>query len=265
MILTDYHLHSQYSWDSKLHAKDLLDKAISLNYTAIALTEHLDLLPWELSVNGLLSLKEYSAYVDMLKTQYPQLKIIKGIEIGDYHRVKDFASALVREIDLELTLGAVHFLSDQINVAVPLARPLSDEQVKDYYLQNLSLVRECEIDVLAHLGVYKRYYEQQPNEEHALPIVKDIFNVMIEKQIALEINYSPYRKDYGNCLPEPCFLELYKVMGGKLFTIGGDCHHLDHFNDFRHLLPEWALKMKRVQDIDGESDMIKPLPCLLTL
>ncbi|MGI6198256.1 MAG: histidinol-phosphatase HisJ family protein [Candidatus Cloacimonadaceae bacterium] len=265
MILTDYHLHSQYSWDSKLHAKDLLDKAISLNYTAIALTEHLDLLPWELSVNGLLSLKEYSAYVDMLKTQYPQLKIIKGIEIGDYHRVKDFASALVREIDLELTLGAVHFLSEQINVAVPLAYPLSDEQVKDYYLQNLTLVRECEIDVLAHLGVYKRYYEQQPNEEHALPIVKDIFNVMIEKQIALEINYSPYRKDYGNCLPEPCFLELYKDMGGKLFTIGGDCHHLDHFNDFRHLLPEWALKMKRVQDIDGESDMIKPLPCLLTL
>ncbi len=265
MILTDYHLHSQYSWDSKLHAKDLLDKAISLNYTALALTEHLDLLPWELSVNGLLSLKEYSAYVDMLKTQYPQLQIIKGIEIGDYHRVKDFASALVREIDLELTLGAVHFLSDQINVAVPLAYPLSDEQVKDYYLQNLTLVRECEIDVLAHLGVYKRYYEQQPNEEHALPIVKDIFNVMIEKQIALEINYSPYRKDYGNCLPEPYFLELYKDMGGKLFTIGGDCHHLDHFNDFRHLLPEWALKMKRVQDVDGESDMIKPLPCLLTL
>ncbi len=265
MILTDYHLHSQYSWDSNLQAKDLLDKAISLNYTALALTEHLDLLPWELSVNGLLSLKEYSAYVDMLKTQYPQLQIIKGIEIGDYHRVKDFASALVREIDLELTLGAVHFLSDQINVAVPLAYPLSDEQVKDYYLQNLTLVRECEIDVLAHLGVYKRYYEQQPNEEHALPIVKDIFNVMIEKQIALEINYSPYRKDYGNCLPEPCFLELYKDMGGKLFTIGGDCHHLDHFNDFRHLLPEWALKMKRVQDVDGESDMIKPLPCLLTL
>lgn len=265
MILTDYHLHTQYSWDSKLQAKDLIDKAISLNYTAIALTEHLDLLPWELAVNGLLSLKKYSAFVDMAQTQYPQLQIIKGIEIGDYHQVRDFALALVQEIDLELTLGAVHFLSDKINVAVPLARPLSKEQVQDYYLQNLSLVSECEIDVLAHLGVYKRYYEQQPNEEHALPIVKDIFNVMIEKQIALEINYSPYRKDYGNCLPEPCFLELYKDMGGKLFTIGGDCHHLDHFNDFRHLLPEWALKMKRVQDIDGESDMIKPLPCLLTL
>lgn len=265
MILTDYHLHTQYSWDSRLKAKDLIDKAISLNYEAIALTEHLDLLPWELAVNGLLSLKEYSVYVDMIKTQYPQLQIIKGIEIGDYHRVRDFASSLIQEIDLELTLGAVHFLSDQINVAVPLAKPLSDKQVQDYYLQNLTLVSKCEIDVLAHLGVYKRYYEQQPNEDHALPIVKDIFNVMIDKQIALEINYSPYRKDYGNCLPEPCFLELYKDMGGKLFTIGGDCHHLDHFHDFRHLLPEWALQMKRVQDTVGNSDTPKPLSCLLAL
>ena len=265
MILTDYHLHTQYSWDSRLQAIDLIDKAISLNYKAIALTEHLDLLPWELAVNGLLSLKEYSAYVDMIKTQYPQLQIIKGIEIGDYHQVQDFASNLVNEIDLELTLGAVHFLSDQINVAVPLARPLTDEQVKDYYMQNLVLVSECEIDVLAHLGVYKRYYDQQPNEKHILPIVKDIFNIMIDKQIALEINYSPYRKDYSHCLPEPCFLELYKDLGGKLFTIGGDCHHLDHFNDFRHLLPEWALQMKRVQDIDEMRDTPKPLPCLLTL
>ena len=265
MILTDYHLHTQYSWDSKLKAKDLIDKAISLNYTLIALTEHLDLLPWELSVNGLVSLKEYSAYVDMIKTQYPQLQIIKGIEIGDYHQVRDFALNLIQEIDLELILGAVHFLSDRTNVAVPLIRPLSDAQVKDYYLQNLALVSECEIDVLAHLGVYKRYYPQQPNEEHALSIIRDIFNIMIEKQIALEINYSPYRKDYGNCLPEPCFLELYKDMGGNLFTIGGDCHHLDHFNDFRHLLPKWALRMKRVQDIEPTGDTAKPLPFLLTL
>jgi histidinol-phosphatase (PHP family) len=263
MILTDYHLHTQYSWDSRLKAKDLIDKAISLNYTAIALTEHLDLLPWELAVNGLLSLKEYSAFVDVVKAQYPQLQIIKGIEIGDYHQVRDFALALIQEIDLELTLGAVHFLKDKINVAVPLARPLSNEQVKDYYLQNLHLVTECEIDVLAHLGVYKRYYGQQPNEDHALPIVRDIFNVMVDKQIALEINYSPYRKDYGNCLPEPSIMELYKDMGGKLFTIGGDCHHLDHFNDFRHLLPDWALQMKRVQDI--APDNTSPLPCLLTL
>jgi hypothetical protein len=54
-------------------------------------------------------------------------------------------------------------------------------------------------------------------------------------------------------------------MGGKLFTIGGDCHHLDHFNDYRHMLPKWALQMKRVQDTDEAHDKSKPLPCLLTL
>lgn len=248
MILTDYHLHTQYSWDSKLKANDLIDKAICHHYEAIAITEHLDLLPWELSVNGLLSLKDYSQFVDELKLGYPQLKIIKGIEVGDYHRVKDFAASLLYEVDMELCLGAVHFLSDQTNVAIPLPQALSKKQILDYYTQNLALVSKCKIDVLAHLGVYKRYYKQPPNEEHALPIIKEIYQTMIQKHIALEVNYSPYRKAYDGCLPEPWLLELYKEQGGKLFTIGGDCHHLDHFNDFRHLLPDWVLNLKMLKE-----------------
>lgn len=248
MILTDYHIHTQYSWDSHLKAYDLIQKAISLNYKAIAITEHLDLLPWELCENGLLSLKDYSQFVDELKLETPQLKIIKGIEVGDYHQVKDFASSLLAEVDMELCLGAVHFLGNQTNVAIPLPQALSKKQILDYYMQNLDLVSKCEIDVLAHLGVYKRYYKQPPNEEHALPIIKEIYQTMIQKNIALEINYSPFRKDYGACLPEPWLLELYKEQGGKLFTIGGDCHHLDHFDDFRHLLPNWVLNLKMLKE-----------------
>lgn len=240
MILTDYHLHTEYSWDSNLKAIDLINKAISLNYVAVAITEHLDLLPWELGENGLVSLRKYSDGINALKKAYPGLSILKGIEIGDYQAVRDFASALVKEFDFELILGAVHFLSDRTNIAIPLPHPLSPEQITDYYLLNLQLVSQCDIDVLAHLGVYKRYYRYAPDESMAVPVINDIFKTIIARGIALEINYSAYRKSYQRCLPEQWMLDLYIDMGGRLFSIGSDSHHIDHFHDWRHLLPAWT-------------------------
>ncbi len=237
----DYHLHTQYSWDSKLKAEDLINKAIELNYNLIAITEHLDLLPYELSRWGLPSFDKYVKHIASLKERHASapLRIICGIEVGDYHRVRDFARALLSELDLELTLGAVHFLGDNTNVAVPLAKPLSQTQIQDYYIQNLELVRACDIDVLAHLGVFKRYYRKAPDERACLPLIRDIFQTMIDRGIALEINFSGLRKPYGQTIPEPRYIDLYRALGGNLFTIGSDAHLLEHFDLHYDLLPAW--------------------------
>jgi hypothetical protein len=50
--------------------------------------------------------------------------------------------------------------------------------------------------VLAHLGVYKRYYPEAPDESFALSLIKEVFRKMISKGIALELNFSAYRKPY---------------------------------------------------------------------
>ncbi len=243
MILTDYHLHTEYSWDSHLKAENLIAKAISLKYDAIAITEHLDLLPWELGENGLVSLRKYRDRLSELQASYPRLQVLGGIEIGDYQSVRDFASDLISEYDFDLILGAVHFLVDRTNVAIPLPHPLDKSQIEAYYRLNLRLVNDCDIDILAHLGVYQRYYKAVPEESFALPIIKDIFRTLIERGIALEINYSAYRKPLGCCLPNPAVLDLYREMGGRLFSIGSDSHHLDHFHDWRHLLPGWTREL----------------------
>ncbi len=237
----DYHLHTEYSWDSKLKAEDLIDKAISLDYSLIAITEHLDLLPYELARWGLPSFDKYVKHMAALKEKHTSspLRIICGIEVGDYHRVRDFAQEFLAELELELTLGAVHFLDDNTNVAIPLAKPLSRAQIRDYYAQNLELVTTCGIDALAHLGVYKRYYAEAPDESDSLPLIRDIFKTMIEKGIALEVNFSGLRKPYGQTIPEPRYIELYRGLGGELFTIGSDAHFLEHFDLHYELLPAW--------------------------
>lgn len=237
----DYHLHTEYSYDSKLKASDLIYKAIELNYQAIAITEHLDLYSYELTRFGLPSFARYIKQLASLKDQFASspLRIICGVEIGDFQRVSAYANEFLAQLDFELRLGAVHFLSDHTNVAVPLKRPLTASDHEDYYRQNLALVSACEIQVLAHLGVHKRYLTEQPDENHCRGLLADIFQVMIERRIALEINFSALRKPYGRVLPDLWQIDLYRSLGGRLFSIGSDAHLLEHFDLNYHLLPSW--------------------------
>jgi histidinol-phosphatase (PHP family) len=225
----DFHLHTEFSYDSFIKGRELLTRAMELKYDEIAITEHLDLLPQELSVWGLPSLTKYSAYVQALQKEFPDITLHCGIEIGDYHLVKDFAQSLISGFDLFPILGSVHFLSDHSNVAIPLPHPLDKDQITDYYKHNLQLVSTCEIDVLAHLGVYKRYYTQTPDESHAQELIKEIFRVMIARGIALEINFSALSKPYRCVVPEPRYIELYRELGGELFSLGSDAHRLQNF------------------------------------
>jgi histidinol-phosphatase (PHP family) len=202
-----------------------------LGYDAIAITEHLDLLPQELTVFGIPSMTRYKEYLSNLRFQFPQLQIVFGIEIGDYHRVKAMADGIVQAMNFDLILGSVHFVDSHLNIAVPFDPPLSPELITDYYEQNLQLVRDCDIHILAHLGVYKRYYQICPDETHCQSLIDAIFKTMIQKGIALEINYSSFRKTYKSLLPEPSYMQRYAQLGGKLVSIGSDSHRLRHFDD----------------------------------
>jgi len=107
----DYHLHTEYSYDSRMKAKELVDKALALNYDLIAVTEHLDLLPNELLVYGLPAFKKYCQGMQALKERLADtpLKLLCGIEVGDYNRVRPFADCLLEQLDLDLVMGASIF------------------------------------------------------------------------------------------------------------------------------------------------------------
>ncbi len=237
----DLHIHAQFSYDSRIQAEALIEQAILHHYGLIAITEHLDLMPYELTRFGLPSFSKYTALLRSLQPQAAKasLRLLCGVEVGDWHRVKAFADDFLAQLEFDLKLGAVHFLSDHTNVAVPLRRALTAAQTEDYYRQNLQLVQGCDAQVLAHLGVYKRYYSQTPDESHCRGLLRDIFAVLIERGIALEINFSGLRKPYGRLLPETWQIELYREMGGDLFSIGSDAHQLQHFDDHYSALPEW--------------------------
>ncbi len=229
---TDYHIHTDFSSDSSIRLAELLKLASQKNYSALAVTEHLDLKPQELVVYGLPSLLKYKNYLNLIRSQYPEIRIIYGIEVGDFHQVRDYAQKILEQVKFELVLGSVHFLGSQKNISIPFNPRLTAVEIRDYYEQNLALTETCPINVLSHLGVYKRYYETKPDESDSIKIIKQIFKAMISRDIALEINFSSFRKKYQSLLPEPEYLAMYRKLGGKLVTNGSDAHRLQHFHDY---------------------------------
>ncbi|MFA7598524.1 MAG: histidinol-phosphatase HisJ family protein [Candidatus Cloacimonas sp.] len=223
----DYHMHSKFSADSTASMDEMIEKAIATGYQEIAFTEHFDLIPEEIEIYGVPSYRKYSLAIEEMRRRYPEISILKGVELGEYHLCHKLADAIMKNSPPDLKIGSIHTLSNGKNISIPLTFPLVAEDIKDYYESNLQLVKYGDFDILGHLGVQNRYLTKEPDDSFVLHIVKEIFSLIIKKEIALEVNYSGLTKPLADLIPTTKHLKLYKDMGGKLLTIGSDAHSVE--------------------------------------
>lgn len=226
----DYHIHSYFSADSKLNPEKLIEKAIELNYSKIAFTDHLELLFPQWSFHEEYTFKDYYGFFTDLKVKYAsEIEIVRGIEIGEYQKTISLVRDYFGDLKPDLILGSIHTLFPKKDISTPFEKPLTETEIIKYYKYNLEMVEKCDIDILAHLGIFTRFL--QHDIKVGLPICKDIFQVMFEKKIALEINYSGLRKATKQFIPHFEVLDKYAGEGGKLISIGSDTHQLKDFDD----------------------------------
>lgn len=232
MYKIDCHLHTSFSADSNLLLSELIEKAIELNYKIVTITEHLDLLPSELAVYGCLSLHKYFDAILHLQNKYPQITIFKGIELGEAHRVVDCTKEIFRNYQPDMILGSLHLLRNNKNVSTLYDFPLQEKDISLYFEENLEIVEEADINILGHLCIYKRNMglEYYFDETKYYPIIDKIFDTLIQREIALEVNISGLRRKLCNTIPDYMLLTRYLKKGGKLLSIGSDTHHLDDFD-----------------------------------
>lgn len=238
---SDYHIHSYFSKDSKLNPDEIIKKAIDLKYSKIAFTDHLEFLFPQWSFHNEVSFSDYYNFFSELKAKYiSEIEIIRGVEIGEYYQTVSQVRDYFGDLRPDLVLGSVHTLLPNKDISLPFEQALSQKEIISYYKANLELVEKCDIDVLAHLGIFTRYLHH--DIKAGLPICRDIFQVMQEKKIALEINYSGLRKTTKQFIPHFEVLDLYASEGGTLVSIGSDTHQLsdfdDNYNEMRRILEE---------------------------
>ena len=108
------------------------------------------------------------------------------------------------------------------------------EIVEEYYSETLRMVEVSDIDILAHMGLFRRGLalaglRYDFNEMQLWPETMDsILKVLIERKIALELNTSGLRRREKITYPIPEILERFRELGGTLVTLGSDTHREPH-------------------------------------
>ncbi|MDR3002054.1 MAG: histidinol-phosphatase HisJ family protein [Fibromonadaceae bacterium] len=230
----DTHIHGQFSSDSKQDYRKLCKKAIEKNYKAIAFTEHFDLLDSDPQNYVVPVLKKYMDCLTKIQNEFPGLKIIKGIELGEPHRIVTVAKKVFSDIKIDYIIGSLHFTKTRICVSDKTNNLMTERDLRQYYEETLEMVEAGNFDTLGHLSIYKRslFYQQLPSGKKVQHIIDEIFKVMIKKNICLEINNSSFEINCPTFLPDPIYLARYKELGGELITIGSDAHDLELFDKY---------------------------------
>jgi len=227
MAYYDQHLHTYFSFDSQA------DWAAYLKQTSLPIvtTEHLEFANPDDA--GRDDAPDYAAYVataKQLRQQFPN-QILLGIEVGYFAPVADQIRAYLAHNDYDLTLLSFHH-NGQYDYQNAYFTTLDPKQyVQAYYESMLAGVRAVDYaDVLAHFDYGLRVLAITPEQltAWAKPLIQAIFKVIINKNMALEINTkSMYRWEnadlYATVIP------WYQELGGQRFTLGSDAHTVDKY------------------------------------
>ena len=223
MIHSDFHIHSELSFDSDEPMTEVCRIAQARRLTEICFTDHHDLHEG----GGTLSLPDYMSALAAVRERFPQMNIRSGIELGydpkAHMRMLDDLALLAPDYIL-LSVHAVNGV-DPFFADTYYKNRSRAEGLEDYLravLEAAELVED--FDAMAHVGYAARY---APEGEEPAPLSYDdapdlidtIFECLIRKDKALEVNT-------GQDLPIPGadMLLRYREMGGTLIVLGSDAH-----------------------------------------
>ncbi len=223
----DCHNHSHCSPDGHDTVAQKLARARELGLWALTLTDHCECQAFASEYRD----RAARAWAEMSAAQPPEgLCFLRGIEVGQ--PLEDPAAAAeVLERPYDFVIGSLHNLLGEEDFyfmrftqeELPRAHAL----LARYWQELLALAETADFDSLGHLTYPIRYLEglgglKMDLTPH-LPAIDAIFEALIRRDKALEVNTSGYRT-LGRPLPDGPLLRRYREKGGRLVTLGSDAH-----------------------------------------
>lgn len=218
-MLFDNHLHTAFSFDSRMDIKEALKQA-KQEGIGLAVTDHLDLNLDYRSFDP----NEYRTFYE----KYRKMGIMLGTEAGMDPRYAEKTEEFVEVSAPDFILGSIHCIYDDNIYAKGTFHKYEREEFWQLYF---SYVLECLnthpfIDSLAHLDYPARLtpygvpgFSFKEHEKHIVPI----YEHLIKEGIALELNLKRFL-DHKNHAEFKEHFSVYRELGGRLVTLGSDAH-----------------------------------------
>ncbi len=247
-MFVDLHTHSKYSHDSRCEVVDIALSQKSKGTFIFAVTDHFDYPNRcdEESVKKIIN----SAF-DVRNTKVEGVEILAGVELGRGDMCQKTAKELFNACNFDLVIGSVHSIEFNGKFLRPSSTDFSlfsDEEIRlitDNYFAHLYKAIEFGCDTVAHISYLARYVKQFDINEN-LNKFKDAFKMIIEKDIALEVNTGYLKKNNCDFAPSRELLKLYWDMGGRKITLGSDAHTTENasfcFKEAKEMLSSLNIK-----------------------
>ena len=218
--MIDYHVHSHFSIDSSTPSHKFCAGAVDLQLQEIGFSEHVDLDP-QLSGYDALDFPAYHCSLTALQNQYP-LPIRCGVEFSYQSSLEDGIRDYITSKPVDYAIGSVHEVegrtmgSDFFEISSP----------GEYFKEVKKMVCSGLCDIVGHLEYFKQWgaYDWTCYEKE----IREILELIIEYECALEINTAGFRHGCGRPYPSYEIQQVYRDMGGKRISLGSDAHHAAH-------------------------------------
>ena len=226
----DYHIHTRHSFDSTAVPEEICRRAVELSLPEIGFSEHWDVGPYE-EVTRFLQPQAWWEELQRLRRLFAgRLTIRAGLEIAEPHLYPQDTASILASLPFDYVLGSVHFVGPHMMFDEKyFSRCTPDEVYLSYFAELEKMVRQADVDIVAHFDIPARTaipifgYEVARYEA----AIRAVLAVVIERGLALDVNVAGLRKPANNLMPAPLILGWFRQMGGERLTLGSDAHTVE--------------------------------------
>jgi histidinol-phosphatase (PHP family) len=245
-IISDFHVHPDYSIDAAGTVRQYCDRALEIGLQNICFTTHYDSNPRRVEADGYWRFNGHRVrfddelvghYIDEVyqaREFYSQfgLNVFRGMEIDYFPGVEEEASRVRDKFGLDFVIGSVHCLddigiSDKNEAPAYFLKKSLDQMVEDYFGLLLQAAETPAFDCLGHLDYYIRYghpYYCDDIYKVEIEHFDSVFAVLKKNGRGIEVNTSQFRFGINKFHPARHIIERAVAAGVPVVSVGSDTH-----------------------------------------
>lgn len=235
-FLADCHSHSNCSFDGEAPMAAMCARAEALGLAYYALTDHCECDQYDGAPEFggrkyFDSVRRAWRELEETKKQFPKLRFLKGIELGQPLQNLPAALDVLSGRDYDVVIGSLHNIAGMRDFYHLGRENLSETQLdavfKAHFDEMYEMLEWGQFDTLAHITYPLRYVckpGERPSFARYAQQLDRIFKKLIETDKALEFNTSRLLCTDAPVLPDREIFSRYHALGGRRVTLGADAH-----------------------------------------
>ena len=236
--MIDYHVHTNYSFDSEYSMAEMVKQAVELGVEELAFTDHADFR----YVNGRatnrflldIDFDKYLRELNLLRKRYAgKIRLTFGVEVGVGSLAKKEVEGFLVSQPFEFVIGSLHDYAGVDFYYPDFYEGKTKKQAYEEYFIEMKKIAETVngFHVFGHLDYierYGRYEDKRLDYDDFREVIDDTLKAIIYSGRGIEVNTSRMRYKLGGGLdvahPRFKILKRYRELGGQIITLGSDAH-----------------------------------------